>query len=364
MQFHRTASPRAMPPSRPRLRPALLLLAALASPPALAQDDAATTVIATASPAGVYHATGRTLCRLLEAPCEARTSDGSAANLEAVRAGEVTVALAQSDLQHYAVTGTQGFADVGPDPTLRAVMSLHGEPFTLVVRRDSGIDGFADLAGHAVNVGNPGSGQRGTMMTLLEAWGWTLDAFRPAYELPADQQSLELCHGNIDAMVYTVGHPNPSIEQAVRLCDARLVDVTGPAVDRLLAETPFLARATIPAGLYGDDQPAVDTFGVRATLVASADTDPDAVYALVAAVFDDLEAFKSRHPAYSDLTPERMITEGLSAPLHEGAKRYYREQGWLADAPVDDAAETGEPDEPDEPPDAPQEPNEPSADLD
>lgn len=287
-----------------------------------AQDDASTIVIATASPAGVYHATGRTLCRLLDAPCEARTSDGSAANLAAVRAGEVTVALAQSDLQHQAVTGTQGFAKVGPDPGLRAVMSLHGEPFTLVVRRRSGIQGFADLRGHAVNVGNPSSGQRGTMMTLLEAWGWTLDAFRPAYALPADQQSLELCHGKIDAMVYTVGHPNPSIEQAVRLCDARLV-----------AETPYLARATIPAGLYGDDQPAVETFGVRATLVASADSDPAAVYALVAAVFDDLEGFKARHPAYGDLRPQGMIAEGLSAPLHEGARRYYRERGWLAAEP-------------------------------
>ncbi|MDN3557726.1 TAXI family TRAP transporter solute-binding subunit [Halomonas maura] len=357
MQPHRTASPRAMPPSRPRLRLILLLLAALAGPPAFAQGDVSTMVIATASPAGVYHATGRTLCRLLEAPCEARTSDGSAANLEAVRAGEVTVALAQSDLQHYAVTGTRGFADAGPDPALRSVMSLHGEPFTLVVRRRSGIRAFDDLQGHAVNVGNPGSGQRGTMMTLLEAWGWTLDAFRPAYALPADQQSLELCHGKIDAMVYTVGHPNPSIEQAVRLCDARLVDVTGPAVDRLVAEAPFLTRATIPAGLYGDDQPAVETFGVRATLVASADTDPEAVYALVAAVFDDLEAFKSRHPAYSDLTPERMIGEGLSAPLHEGAKRYYRERGWLADAPMDDPAnEAEEPDAADEPPAEPEEP--------
>lgn len=308
----------------------LLLLAALAWPTMpLQAANAPTIVIATASPAGVYHATGRTLCRLMDVPCIAQPSDGSAANLTAVRDGEVTVALAQSDLQHAAVTGTGGFAEAGPDDTLRSVMSLHGEPFTLVVRRDSGINGFGDLQGHAVNVGNPGSGQRGTMMTLLEAWGWTLDDFRPANELPADQQSLELCHGNIDAMVYTVGHPNPSIEQAFRLCNARLVDVTGPAVDRLVSETPYLARATIPAGIYADDQPAIETFGVRATLVASAATSPEIVHAIVAAVFDDLETFKTRHPAYADLTPEGMVHNGLSAPLHEGARRYYREQGWL-----------------------------------
>ncbi|GAA0638843.1 TAXI family TRAP transporter solute-binding subunit [Halomonas beimenensis] len=328
------------PPRRPRLSPCRLLGTRLALVAALLLPGAGLAaepgiVIATASPAGVYHATGRTLCRLLDVPCEARPSGGSAANLEAVRNGEVTAALAQSDLQYQAVTGTEGFAAVGPDPELRAVFSLHGEPFTLVARRDSGIGGFADLKGHAVNVGNPGSGQRGTMMTLLEAWGWTLDDFRPAHALPADQQSLALCHGNIDAMVYTVGHPNPSIQQAVRLCDAKLVDVTGPGVDRLVAETPYLAHATIPAGLYTADQPAVTTFGVRATLVASEQTPPDAIYAIVAAVFDDLDAFKSRHPAYSDLSPARMMSEGLSAPLHEGARRYYRQRGWLtAEPPV------------------------------
>lgn len=341
MQPHRKASLRAVIPCSCRLGVRLVLAFALALPgTAMAAEPGI--VIATASPAGVYHATGRTLCRLLDGPCEARTSGGSAANLEAVRNGEVTAALAQSDLQHQAVTGAEGFAAVGPDPELRAVFALHGEPFTLVVRRDSGIGGFADLKGRAVNVGNPGSGQRGTMMTLLEAWGWTLDDFRPAHALPADQQSLALCHGNIDAMVYTVGHPNPSIEQAVRLCDAKLVDVTGPAVDRLVAETPYLTHATIPAGLYADDQPGVTTFGVRATLVASAKTPPDAIYAIAAAVFDDLDTFKSRHPAYGDLTPELMIAEGLSAPLHEGARRYYRDRGW----PVAEPSTPAEPADP------------------
>lgn len=322
------------------------LLALLLFPPASTLADTSPVVLATASPAGVYHATGQTLCRLLDRPCEARTSDGSAANLAAVRAGEVQVALAQSDLQYHAVTGTEGFAEAGPDASLRAIFSLHGEPFTLVARRDAGIEVFDDLRGRAVNVGNPGSGQRGTMMTLLEARGWSLDDFSPAHELPADQQSLELCHGNIDAMVYTVGHPNDSIEQAIRLCDAALVAVTGEAVDRLVAETPYLSRTTIPAGLYAEDQPAVETFGVRATLVASEATDPALVHALVAALFDDLEAFKARHPAYADLEPATMISEGLSAPLHEGARRYYRERGWLEDeddeVPEDETADAEE----------------------
>jgi TRAP transporter TAXI family solute receptor len=268
---------------------------------------------------------------LVELPCEARTSGGSADNLAALRAGEVPVALAQSDLQYFALTGSAGFQQQGPDTNLRAIAALHGEPFTLVARRDSGITGFADLRGRSVNVGNPGSGQRGTMMTLLEAWDWRLRDFRPANELPSDQQSLELCHGNIEAMVYTVGHPNPSISQAVRLCNAMLVDVGGEPVEHLVASTPYLTQATIPAGLYGDDQPAVDTFGVRATLVTSTEVDEELIYHLVASLFSNLDDFKTFHPSYADLTPEMMIHEGLSAPLHEGALRYYREQGWIAE---------------------------------
>ncbi len=315
----------------------------LFSPPAAQADK--TLIIGTASSAGVYHVTGRTLCRLLDLPCTAQTSDGSAANLQAVRQGEVTVALAQSDLQYYAVSGTEGFRDAGPDASLRSLFSVHGEPFTLVVRRDSGIEAFDDLRQRAVNVGNPGSGQRATMMTLLEAKGWTLGEFSLANDLPADQQSLELCHGNVDAMVYTVGHPNASIEQAIRLCDAAIIDVSGEAVERLVEEAPYFTRATIPAGIYAPDQPAVDTFGVRATLVASEATPPEVIHTIVAAVFDDLEHFKSYHPAYGDLTAASMITEGLSAPLHPGALRYYRERGWIEaedameDAAVDDAVE-------------------------
>ncbi|MBB3189884.1 TAXI family TRAP transporter solute-binding subunit [Halomonas cerina] len=288
--------------------------------------------IGTASPAGVYHIAGRTLCRMVDIPCRARPTAGSAANLEALRSGELQIALAQSDLQYQAIHGEGGFQAAGPDPSLRAIFSLHSEPFTLVVRRDAGIDDLAGITRHAINIGNPGSGQRGTMLRLMQASGWSHSDFVLVNELPADQQSLELCHGNVDAMVYTVGHPNPSVAQAIRLCNAALINVEGEAVDRLIAENPYYSRAWIPGGIYGPDQPPVRTFGVRATLLASERTDPDLVYRLVSAVFDNLLRFKAYHPAFSVLTREGMIHDGLTAPLHEGALRYYREQGWLDEA--------------------------------
>ena len=309
---------------------ALLTAGLLSLPrPSFAADSL---VVGTASASGVYHVAGRAICRLLDQPCEARTSAGSMANLKEIREGTLPVALAQSDLQYHAVRGLKGFAENGADDNLRALFSLHGEPFTLVARRDAGIQSFDDLKRHSVNIGNPGSGQRGTMMQLMAAKGWTLKDFTKVNELPANQHSMELCHGNIEAMVYTVGHPNASVRQAIRLCDAILVDVVGPDIDTMIQQAPYYTRARIPAALYRDDQPAVETFGVRATLVASTQTDSDLVYTLVATVFDNLDRFKKFHPAFSMLTPKRMIHEGLSAPLHEGALRYYREQGWIDDS--------------------------------
>ncbi|WP_192034744.1 TAXI family TRAP transporter solute-binding subunit [Halomonas sp. YLGW01] len=320
-------------PQRPgHLLAGLWLLGALLTfglGPAAAQVEPPTLTIGTASPSGVYYRTGRAICRVIEVPCLAVGTGGSVANLEAVREGRLPMALAQSDAQYRAVKGLEEFAGAGPDTDLRSVFSLHSEPFTLVVRRRAGIDRFQDLPGHAINLGNPGSGQRGTMEVVMDTVGWTRSDFAQASGLPADQQAFELCHGNIEAMVYTVGHPNRSVGNAIRLCDARIIGVEGDVIEALLAAHPYYSRATIPAGLYGPDQPAIATFGVRATLIASRDTDPGLVYDTVKAVFEHLPRFKDHHPAFAELTPTLMIQEGLSAPLHEGALRYYREQGWL-----------------------------------
>jgi len=316
-----------MNPSARLLAVGLTCLSLWLSPSTQAADDPL--IIATASPAGVYHVVGRALCRAVEMPCRAQPGDGSSANLHALRRGELPFAIAQSDLHQYATLGTEGFHTDGPDTSLRSVFSLHGEPFTLVVRRDSGIRDFEDLEQRSVNIGNPGSGQRGTMLRLMDARGWSRTNFRQLHDLPADQQSMELCHGNIEAMVYTVGHPNASVAKAIRLCNAEIVDVKGMFVDLLVDAYPYFARVSIPGGLYGPDQRAVATFGVKATLVTTADTDPALVYHLVARVFADFPRFQAAHPALAELTPRAMIREGLSAPLHEGALRYYREQGWI-----------------------------------
>ncbi len=316
-----------------------LVMALFASAATLAVAGPARSVevtIGTGSRAGVYFQVGRALCRLVNAgaqdhgvTCAALSTAGSIFNLGLVRGGALQLGVAQSDWQYHAVKGTSRFSRAGPDADLRALFSVHGEPFTVVARRDSEIRTFDDLQGKRVNIGNPGSGQRATMEVVMEAKGWDKSVFSLANELPASQQSLALCHDRVQAMVYSVGHPNASVGQAAGLCDAIIVEVKGPTIDKLVDENPFYAYTQVAGGIYPGNLDPVTTFGVKATVVSSAAVDADTIYSIVKAVFDDLDKFKRMHPAFGNLEPEQMIRDGLSAPLHEGAERYFKEQGLM-----------------------------------
>ena len=309
---------------------------ALFAPAAQAQNKDQFITIGTGGVTGVYYPTGGAICRLVNknrkeyhVRCSVESTGGSVYNLNTIRDGELDFGIAQSDWQYHAYKGDSKFAEKGPFTKLRAVFSIHPEPFTVVARADSGIKNFADLKGKRVNIGNPGSGQRGTMEVLMDAMGWKKSDFALATELKASEQSKALCDNQIDAMVYTVGHPSGSIQEATTSCDAVLVNVTGPAVDKLVADNPYYAKATIPGGMYRGNPDDTQTFGVRATLVTSADVSDDVVYALTASVFNNFDEFKKLHPAFAHLKPEEMISAGLSAPIHPGALKYYKERGWI-----------------------------------
>ncbi|GAB4258501.1 MAG: TAXI family TRAP transporter solute-binding subunit [Pararhodobacter sp.] len=291
--------------------------------------------IGTGGQTGVYYVVGQSICRLVNRGtaqhnlrCTAPSTGGSIANINAIAAGDMDMGVAQSDWQFHAYNGSSNFAET-PVPQLRAVFSVHPEPFTVVARADSGITTFEDLRGHRVNIGAPGSGQRATMEVVMNALGWTMDDFALASELAPAEQSAALGDNNVDAIIFTVGHPNGSIQEATSTVDARLIPVTGEAIDRLIAENPFYAAATIPGGMYANNPDDIPTFGVRATFVTSADVPDDVVYEVVKAVFDNFDRFRGLHPAFANLNEQEMISAGLSAPLHPGAERYYRERGWM-----------------------------------
>lgn len=313
---------------------AALAFAFSAAPTFAAEQQFVT--IGTGGVTGVYYPTGGAICRLVNKTrkehgirCSVESTGGSVYNLNTIAAGELDMGVAQSDWQYHAYNGTSKFEKKGPNTKLRAVFSIHPEPFTVVARDDSGIKDFMDLKGKRVNIGNPGSGQRGTMEVLMDAVGWTKEDFKLTSELKSSEQSKALCDNKVDAMVFTVGHPSGSIKEATTSCDTVLVNVTGPAVDKLVADNDYYRTATIPGGMYRGTDADTQTFGVGATFVSSSDVPNEVIYNVVKAVFENFDDFQKFHPAFNNLKKEEMITDGLSAPLHDGAVKYYKEAGLM-----------------------------------
>jgi TRAP transporter TAXI family solute receptor len=313
---------------------AALSAALLFSASAMAQQKFVT--IGTGGVTGVYYAAGGAICRLLNKDrkthgirCSVESTGGSAFNVNTIKEGELDFGMAQSDVQFNAYKGLESFKDGGAHTDLRAVFSIHPEPFTVLAHPNSGVTKFEDFKGKRFNVGNPGSGTRASMERLLGAMGWTLADFSLASELKADEHGPALCDGKIDGFFYGVGHPSANIQDPTTTCGAKLVPLTGEVVDKLVAENPYYAKAIIPGGLYANNPDDTETFGVLATLVTSAKVPDESVYQLTRAVFENFDEFKSLHPAFANLDPAKMVAEGNSAPLHPGAEKYFKEKGWL-----------------------------------
>lgn len=292
--------------------------------------------IGTGGVTGVYYPTGGSICRLVNKDrashgirCSVESTGGSIYNLNTIAANELDMGVAQSDWQYHAYNGSSRFEDKGPNRDLRAVFSVHPEPFTVIARADANIASFEDLKGKRVNIGSPGSGTRGTMEVIMEAYDWSTGDFALASELKTAEQSKALCDNKIDAMIFTVGHPSGSIKEATTACDAVLVNVKGDKIDSLIRNNSFYRSATIPGGMYAGNDADTGTFGVGATFVTSTDVSEEVIYQVVKAVFENFEDFKRLHPAFANLKKEEMISDGLSAPLHTGAVKYYREAGLM-----------------------------------
>jgi TRAP transporter TAXI family solute receptor len=249
-------------------------------------------------------------------------------NVNTIRAGELDLGFAQSDVQYNAAKGLAQYKD-GAYGDLRAVFSVHPEPFTVLARKEANIKSFADFKGKRFNVGNPGSGTRASMEELLAAVGWKLSDFSLAAELKADEHGPALCDGKIDGFFYAVGHPSANIQDPTTSCGAKLIPLSGPAVDKLVAGKPYFGKTTIPGGMYPGNPDPIATYGVLATVVTSAKTPDAVVVEVIRAVFENFDEFKKLHPALAHLTKEDMVMQGNAAPLHPAAASYYRNHNLL-----------------------------------
>lgn len=303
--------------------------------PQAAQSQQKFISIGTGGVTGVYYPTGGAICRLVNKNrkkhgirCSAESTGGSIYNINTVKAGELEFGVAQSDWQYHAYNGTSKFKDAGPYKKLRAVFSVHPEPVTVIASDASGIKNITDTKGKRLNIGNAGSGTRGTWDVLEKALGWSRSDLKLASEMKSAETGQAVCDGKIDAYFWLVGHPSALTQESLSTCAAHLVNVTGPEIDKLVKDNSYYRTATIPAGMY-NNKSDINTFGVGATFVSSADVPDDVVYVVVKAVFDNFDGFKKLHPAFANLDPKKMIKDSLSAPLHPGAVKYYKEKGWM-----------------------------------
>jgi uncharacterized protein len=290
--------------------------------------------IGTGSINDVYYPTGDNIKKMINKKKNeygvraiVETTGGSVFNVNAIVAGDLEFGVVQSDRQFQAINGIAEWKAKGPQTDLRAVFSIYPESVTLVAASDAGIQNITDLKGKTVNIGNPGSGQRQNAIDALSAVGINYKKDLRAESFKASEAAGMLQENKIDAFFHTVGHPSGSITEATS--GARkviLVDITG--VETLLENFPYYTKSTLSKTLYPDaaNTKDVETFGVQATLVTSAKVADDVVYAITKEVFENLEDFKTLHPAYANLTKEGMLT-GLSAPIHPGAMKYFKEVG-------------------------------------
>ena len=311
---------------------AMTLAAVLAAPANAAEQKFIS--IGTGGITGVYYPTGGAICRLVNKDrkehgirCSVESTGGSVYNINTIQGGELEFGVAQSDVQYNAYEGKAQWEGKAYKD-LRAVFSVHPEPVTILARKDAGINNITDIKGKRLNVGNAGSGTRATWDVIEQALGWTTADLKLAAELKSAETGQALCDNKIDAYFWLVGHPSALTQETLSTCDSNLVNATGPEIDKLVADNSFYRKAVIPAGMYNNSED-INTFGVGATFVSSSDVPEEVVYTVVKAVFENFEDFKKLHPAFANLKEEEMIKDGLSAPLHDGAVKYYKERGWM-----------------------------------
>ncbi len=287
--------------------------------------------IGTGGVTGVYYPVGGATSKIVnDADVGMRltveSTGGSVFNISAIQAGQLDLAIAQSDVVYQAYNGEAAF-DGEPVDSLRTVMGLHPEPMHLVCDADSGVEGFDDIAGKRVSIGNSGSGMLNTVRAMLDAKGMSEDDFEPEYLRAAEAPDF-LRDGRIDCFFYTVGIGGAAIQDITTTSDVHLVPLADDEFAAMIEAAPYYAFATVPAGTYGGQDEDVTLFGVKALFVTSTAMSEDEMYTIVSAILDNIEDFRAIHPALANLTDEDFLS-GLGAPLHPGAQRAYEDAGLM-----------------------------------
>ena len=276
--------------------------------------------IGTGGVTGMYYPTGGAICRFVnqykkesKIRCSVESTDGSLYNLNTLKNGELDFGIVQSDIVYQASKGEGAFKNA-KYPKLRSVMAIYPELLTLVTNKDANINKLLDIKDKKINLGNSGSGNETTTLTLFSASGINKSDLKQATTFSSSEMPDALKNNQIDGYFYMVGHPTANIKDAANSTDVKII--------------PYFTKGFIQAGTYKDQSNDITTFGVKAVLVTNENVNENIVYLLVKAILENFDEFKKLHPAYENLTKESLLN-GLSAPLHDGAKKYFMEAGLI-----------------------------------
>lgn len=284
--------------------------------------------IATGGTAGTYYPLGGALADILNknvpgANASAQSTGASVANVNLLKEGKVDVAFIQNDIAYYAVNGTEMFKDKKVD-TLQGLATLYPETVQIVTTAKAGVKSLADLKGKKVAVGAAGSGTEANARQILEIAGITYQDIKVQY-LSFGEAASALKDGNVDAAFVTAGHPTAAIQDLATQNDVVLIPVDAATADKLIAKYPYYTKLNIPAKTYtkvDTDTPAV---AVKCMLAATSKMDADTGYAIVKALYGNLDRMKAAHNVAKNITKDS-AKEGMSIKLNPGAEKFFNEK--------------------------------------
>lgn len=282
----------------------------------------------TGGTAGTYYAYGGVISQYISnyagIKVTAVSTGGSKVNVQSMQDGDYQMGFVQSDVMSYAWNGTKSFANDGETHDFRVLGALYAETVQLFTM-DKDIKSVYDLKGKSVSIGAAGSGVYYNAIDVLEAAGMTLDDIKPQYQSFEDSKEA-MKDGKIDAAFVVAGAPTTAITELATTNGVFLVNIDGEIRDRLMESCPYYALMTLPAGTYPKQEEEVETVTVKATIIVSKDLPEEEVYRMTAAIFDHKEEITTENAKGKELDLIN-ATEGMAAPFHIGAARYYKEHG-------------------------------------
>ena len=248
---------------------------------------------------------------------EAVNTPGSLGNLQELQDGTIDIGLAQAGLTHMAYNGRLREAE-RPFKNIRGIAVLNSSPVHLLVGPKSTVRSVDDLKGHRVTIGRDGAAFTSQLI---------LRSFFPAGQVQEIEgtgtTTAMLVANTIDGAFAVSSVPSEEVWRHTK-AGARLLELRGPAVDRLRTTFPFFRSDIIPAGTYPGQNEPIHTVAVDVVLLARAGLDPSVVRRLTEALFRMLPQLSAELPFLQRMEPER--APATPVPLHPGAVLYYRER--------------------------------------